>query len=52
MPLIVNNALGLMVDILNICEFKVTNITIGSHLSVLVFKKWVNKLYTHFLNIL
>jgi hypothetical protein len=26
---VVNNELGMVVDILNICEFKVTNTTIG-----------------------
>jgi hypothetical protein len=49
MPLLhdtVNNALGLVVDMLNVCEFKVTSTTMGY---ILLFKKKVNKVYIHFL---
>jgi hypothetical protein len=33
----VNNTLGLIVGILNICEFKVTDTRKGLHLSALLF---------------
>jgi hypothetical protein len=52
MPLLhdtVNNALGLVVDMLNVCEFKVTSTTM---VYILLFKKKANKVYIHFWDML
>jgi hypothetical protein len=36
---VVSNSFGLVVEILNISEFEVTNTIMGKHLSGLLFKK-------------
>jgi hypothetical protein len=46
--IIINSALGLVVDILYICQFKATSDTVGQYLSASRFKKQVNKVCTHF----
>jgi hypothetical protein len=49
LPIVVNNAIVLVVEIIKIFKFKVTNTTISSHLPDLLCKRYVNKMYILFL---